>query len=171
MFVAAGHDAKGGNTMRSPLPSIEFVTTVTAFLMRTLFRLLVVRPAQMLGIIFLFLLLLFSTHPQYWQKLAADEAWQYQNASPGMVLVEQCRKEKTIVVEFPGGRDSRNCRNVEVPVSDQAEKSLKGIISFVSALIILSFGVEFLLFCLGRSSLFVFPVWRSVSGHGRGGRL
>lgn len=170
MFVAAGRDAKGGNTMRSPLPSIEFVTTVTAFLMRTLFRLLVVRPAQMLGIIFLFLLLLFSTHPQYWQKLAADEAWRYQSASTGMVLIEQC-EGLDFIVETPGGGDSRVCRNVEVPVSDQAEKSLKGIISFVSALIILSFGLEFLLFGLGRSSLFVFPAWRYVSGHGRGGRL
>lgn len=157
--------------MQFSLPSVALVVALLHMLLKAMFRLIVIRPAQILGIIFLFLLLLFSIHPQSWQKLAADEAWQYQNASPGMVLVEQCRKEKAIVVEFPGGRDSRNCRNVEVPVSDQAEKSLKGIISFVNVLIILSFCLEFLLFCLGKSSLFVFPVWRSVSGHGRGGRL
>lgn len=82
MFVAAGRATKGGDTMRSPLPSIE---------------------------------------------------------------IEQC-EGLDFIVETPGGGDSRVCRNVEVPVSDQAEKSLKGIISFVSALIILSFGLEFLLF-------------------------
>ncbi|TNL06129.1 hypothetical protein CYD30_20735 [Kosakonia cowanii] len=157
--------------MQFSLPSFALVIALLHMLLKAMFRLIVIRPVQMLGIISLFLLLLFSTHPQYWQKLAADEAWQYQNARPGMVLVEQCRKEKAIFVEAPGGRDSRNCRNVEVPVSDQAEKSLKGMISLVKVLIILSFCLEFLLFFLGRSSLFVFPAWRSVSGHGRGGRL
>jgi len=157
--------------MQFSLPSVALVVALLHMLLKAMFRLIVIRPAQILGIIFLFLLLLFSIHPQSWQKLAADEAWQYQNASPGMVLVEQCRKEKTRFVEEPGGRVSRNCRNVEVPVSDLAEKSLNGIISFVSALIILSFGLEFLLFGLGRSSLFAFPVSRSVSGHERGGRL
>lgn len=150
-------------------PSVALVSALLHMLLKALFRLIVVRPAQMLGIIGLLLLLLFTAHPQYWQKLAADEAWRYQSASNGMVLIERC-EDRDFVVETPGGRDSRNCRNVEMPVSDQAEKSLKGIISFVNVLIILSFALEFLLFCLGKSTLIAFPVVKTATAQWRGGQ-
>lgn len=155
--------------MRFTLPSVSFLSAFCGILLKALFRLIVVRPAQMLGISGLFLLLWFTFHPFSWQQLAADEATQYQSASPGMVLIERC-EDRDFVVKNQGDRDSRNCRNVEVPVSDQAEKSLKGIIAFVNTLIILSFAFEIMLFTLGKSTLIAFPVVRTATGKWRGGR-
>ncbi|MBH2547776.1 hypothetical protein I5Q23_22930 [Serratia marcescens] len=159
--------------MQFSLPSVALVVALLHMLLKALFHLLIVRPAQILGGIGLLMLFWFSTHPQHWQNLAADEALKYQIASPGMVRVPQCMEEGDdvrIAVEFPGGREPL-CPDVDVPVGVQADKTLHLLKSVTYGVMVLSFGLEFLLFGLGKSSLFVFPAWRSVSGHGRGGRL
>jgi len=159
--------------MRFSLSRIAFARAVSTWLLTTLIHLLIVRPAQIIGGIGLLMLFWFSIHPQHWQNLAADEALKYQIASPGMVRVPQCMEEGDrvrIAVEFPGGREPL-CPDVDVPVGVQADKTLHLLKSVTYGVMVLSFGLEFLLFGLGRSSRLVFPAWRCASGQGRGGRL
>lgn len=159
--------------MQYSLSRIAVARAVSTWLLTTIIHLLIVRPAQILGGIGLLMLFWFSTHPQHWQNYAANEAWRYQIASPGMVRVPQCMKKEDdhrIAVELPGGRE-RLCPDVDVPVGVQADKTLHLLKSVTGGVMVLSFGLEFLLFGLGRSSRLVSPAWRSVSGQGRGGRL
>lgn len=131
-------------------PSLRTVSRTLLFYSRVLLRVLVLRPAMLLGVAGMVLFILFMVRPQEWQSYVLDEAERYQKAPPGYVLTERCTGGPNEL-----SQDIRVCEeNVVVTTDDYAEEGLRAMKSRVWLLLLVSVLTEGFQVAAGSRRLF-----------------
>lgn len=134
--------------MTTNYPSLRMVTRAGVFYAAIFARILIIRPAMILGVFAVALFIWLSFHPQDWKTYVREEAKSYQEAPLGSVMEVQCDFEDNSKLLTKEG-----CNTAAVELDEYAESGLRAMTRWAKILILVSAFMEIFQVVTGRRKL------------------